>query len=424
MSSLVSGISSRYFAALAYSDYRWLWIAAMGGASAYWALIVARGILVLEMSDSSAWVGIVTFAAMGPRFLIPPLAGYLADRFNRRDVLAAAYWANTVNNGVLALLALTGSLELWHVLALSVLNGTARTFQMTATASLVPNLVPREKLLNAVSLNSATQQGSRLIGPGLIAPLLAIYGPDAAFVGCTAFYALGVIMISRIQTNSTGGLGRGSNLLSSMGAAAGVVYRHPQMRALFGIVAFHCAMTMSFEAIFPAISLNVLDTGREGVSYLMMGVGAGGLVSAILIAGVRAERMRGRILLVSGVVSGVSMLGLATATSLPTAVLAAAFMGASQAGFMALLAAMVQTLAPEEMRGRISGLNQVNLGGTMAVFNLFNGFAVDFIGPQTVMVALGLGFAGIIVVSLLVSALRGIYTQGVPLAARAPAATA
>ena len=424
VTNALSGIGSRYFAALAYADYRWLWIAAMGGASAYWALIVARGILVLEMSDSSAWVGIVTFAAMGPRFLIPPLAGYLADRFNRRDVLAAAYWANTVNNGVLALLALTGSLELWHVLALSILNGTARTFQMTATASLVPNLVPREKLLNAVSLNSATQQGSRLIGPGLIAPLLAIYGPDAAFVGCTAFYALGVVMISRIETRSSGGLGRGSNLLSSLGSAAGVVYRHPELRVLFGIVAFHCAMTMSFEAIFPAISLNVLDTGRTGVSYLMMGVGAGGLVSAIFIAGVRAERMRGRILLVSGVVSGISMLGLATATSLPTAVAAAAFMGASQAGFMALLAAMVQTLAPEEMRGRISGLNQINLGGTMAVFNLVNGFAVDFVGPQTVLVFLGLGFAGIVVTSLVISSLRGIYMQGVPLSARAPATAA
>ena len=422
MKAALRGVSSRYFAALEYSDYRWLWLAAMGGASAYWALIVARGILVLEMSDSSAMVGIVTFAAMGPRFLIPPLAGFLADRFNRRSVLAAAYWANTFNNGILAVLALSGSLELWHVLVLSVLNGTARTFQMTATASLVPNLVPREKLLNAVSLNSATQQGSRLIGPGLIAPLLAIYGPDAAFVGCTVFYVVGLVMVSRIQTRSTGGLGRGSNVLSSMAVAAGVVYRHTQLRALFAIVAFHCAMTMSFEAIFPAMSLNVLNADREGVSYLMMAVGAGGLVSAIIVAGVRGEGMRGRVLLVAGVVSGLSMLGLASAGSLQIALLAAAGMGASQAAFMALLSAMVQTLAPEEMRGRISGLNQVNLGGTMAIFNLVNGFAVEFIGVQTVLLVLGLGFAGIIVVSMSVSSLRKIYTQGIPLSARAPVA--
>lgn len=424
MMNPLGGVASRYLAALAYTDFRWLWVAAMGGASAYWALIVARGTLVYEMTGSSATVGIVTFAAMGPRFLVPPLAGYLADRFNRRDVLAAAYWANTVNNAVLTLLALTGTLELWHLMALSVLNGTARTFQMTATASLVPNLVPRDTLLNAVSLNSATQQGSRLFGPGIIAPLLLVWGSGMAFVACAVFYAVGVLMVHRIQTRATGNLGRGSNVVSSMSTAVGFVVRHPMLRALFVVVAFHCAMTMSFEALFPAVSFNVLETGREGVSYLMMGVGAGGLVSAIMIAGVRQDAMRGRLLLATGLVSGLSMLGLAAATSLPLAIISAGFMGASQAAFMALLTSNVQLLAPDEMRGRISGLNQINLGGTMAVFNLVNGVAVDYVGAPTLLTALGVGFAAIVVVSLLVAAMRNIYLNGVPTAARAAAARA
>lgn len=424
MMNPLGGVAARYLASLAYADFRWLWIAAMGGASAYWALIVARGTLVYEMTGSSGTVGIVTFAAMGPRFLVPPLAGYLADRFNRRDVLAVAYWANTANNAVLALLALTGSLELWHLMVLSVLNGTARTFQMTATASLVPNLVPRETLLNAVSLNSATQQGSRLIGPGVIAPLLLFWGPGMAFVACAAFYALGMLMVHRIQTRATGNLGRGSNVLSSMGTALGFVARHPYLRVLFVVVAFHCAMTMSFEALFPAVSFNVLDTGREGVSYLMMAVGAGGLLSAVMIAGVRQDAMRGRLLLATGLVSGLSMLGLAAAASLPLAVVSAGFMGASQAAFMALLTSKVQLLAPDEMRGRISGLNQVNLGGTMAVFNLVNGFLVDYVGAPALLSILGLGFAAIVLASFLVAAMRHVYLHGVPTAARAAAAQA
>ena len=86
---------TQYMGALEFQDYRWLWFAAMSGASAYWALIVARGVLVLEMSGSSGMVGIVTFAAMAPRFIIPPVAGYLADRFNRKDVLATVYWLNS-----------------------------------------------------------------------------------------------------------------------------------------------------------------------------------------------------------------------------------------------------------------------------------------------------------------------------------------
>ncbi len=424
MMNPLSGVASRYLASLAFPDFRWLWIAAMGGASAYWALIVARGTLVYEMTGSSGTVGIVTFAAMGPRFLVPPLAGYLADRFNRKDVLAAAYWANTINNGVLAALALSGSLELWHLLVLSVLNGTARTFQMTATASLVPNLVPRDTLLNAVSLNSATQQGSRLLGPGIIAPLLLVWGPGMAFVACAAFYAVGLLMVHRIQTRATGNLGRGSNVVSSMNSAIGFVVRHPYLRALFAVVAFHCAMTMSFEALFPAVSFNVLDAGREGVSYLMMGVGAGGLVSSIIIAGIRQDAWRGRMLLVTGLISGLSMLGLAAAGSLTIAVASAGFMGASQAAFMALLTSKVQFLAPDEMRGRISGLNQINLGGTMAVFNLVNGFLVDYLGVSTLLTILGVGFAIIVVVSLLIAAMRQVYLHGIPTAARASAARA
>ena len=424
MTNALSGLGSRYFAALAYADYRWLWMASMGGASAYWALIVARGVLVLDMSDSSAQVGIVTFAAMGPRFIVPPLAGYLADRFNRRDVLNAVYWVNTLSTALLAFLAVAGMLELWHLLVLSVLNGTARTFQMTSTASLVPNLVPREKLLNAVSLNSATQQGSRLIGPGLIAPLLLFWGPESAFIGSAVFYAIGVLLVGRIRTQSTGGLGRGSSVLGSLGHATVAVWQHPKLRVLFIIVALHCAMTMSFESMFPIISRDALDVGAEGVSYLMMAVGAGGMASALLVAGVRQEAARGRLLFITGVVSGVALLGLAAATTMPVALVSAAAMGASQAAFMAILAAMVQTLAPDEMRGRISGLNQINIGGTMAVLNLVNGFAADSFGAPLVLTVLGVGFTIIMFLSLVAAGLRGVYAQGVPLGARAPAAAA
>ena len=415
----MNGFATRYLAALEFKDYRWLWLAAMSGASAYWALIVARGVLVLEMSGSSGMVGIVTFAAMAPRFIIPPVAGYLADKFDRKTVLAAVYWINTGTTILLAGLAFADVLELWHLMTLSVLNGSARTFQMTSTAALVPNLVPREKMLNAVSLNTATQQGSRLFGPGLIAPLLIIYGPDAAFLLSAGFYLLGLIMVTRIQTHSTGDIGSGSNMLVSLGLAAVVVYQNPKLRVLFIIVALHCAMTMSFESMLPIFSRDVLVSGSAGVSYLMMSVGAGGLASALFVAGIREEKFRGRLLLVAGVLSGASMLALAASPNILLASFSAAIMGASQAAFMTLLAAMVQMMAPDEMRGRISGLNQINIGGTMALVNLGNGFIADAVGSSAVLTTLGIGFIVVMLLSLLVATLRGVYVGGLPMAARA-----
>ena len=140
-------------------------LGSLGGQSAYWALIIARGVLVLEMTGSSTLVGVATFAAMVPRFLMPPLAGYLADRFDRRSVLVIAYVLQFFNVLALAGLAFADLLTVGILIALSLLNGTFRAFQMTATQALVPNLVPQRDLLNAIALNQMSLQGARLVGP-------------------------------------------------------------------------------------------------------------------------------------------------------------------------------------------------------------------------------------------------------------------
>lgn len=412
--SLTSRLAGRYLAAFQHRDFRWVWVSSLSGSSAYWALIVARGVLTLELSGSSGMVGLVTFAAMAPRFVVPPVAGYLADRFNRRDVLAAAFTLNIGHNVVLTTLALTGVVDVWHLVVLSVFNGSIRTFQMTASQTLVPNLVPRRHLLNAVALNAAAVQGSRLVGPGLIAPLLLLYGPGTAFLWSTGFYVVGLVLVSRVRTRSSGEVVSGVGFVGSLVQAGSYVYRHPQLRMLFLLVALHCSMTMSFESVLPVFSRDVLGSAAAGVTYLMMGVGAGGLVFVLAIAGVRSEWVRGRVLLVTGVASGASMLALAVSPNILAASFAAAAMGASQAAFMAILGATVQLLAPDAMRGRINGLNQINIGGTMALVNLSNGFLADIIGSPVVLVALGSAFMGVMVVSLLSPTLRRVYVAGIP----------
>ncbi len=404
-----TSLAGRYFAALAYRDYLWVWLAAFSGSSAHWALIVARGVLVHDMTGSSALVGVATFAAMAPRFIIPPLAGFLADRFNRRDVVLAAFALNLVHNIVLSTLALTGVLEVWHLLVLSLFNGSVRTFQLTSTAALVPNVVPRELLLNAVSLNAATQQGSRLIGPGLMAPVLVLAGAEAAFAASTLFYVAGLLGIARVGVRSTGGLGQGASLREGIIEAFAFVWRDPSLRPVFILVALHCAFTMSFESILPALARQTLGSAGGGVSSMMMAVGAGGLIAAVLIGGVRGDRSRGRLLLVTGALSGVSLVALGLSRDVVSASLAAVAVGASQAGFMALVGAMVQSLSPDTMRGRISGLNQINIGGQMAVVNLTNGIVADITGPTAILLVLGLGFLVVMAASLLVVSLRGIY---------------
>ena len=418
-SPLLRAAWDRYGAALQHRDFRWVWLGSLSGQSAYWALIVARGVLVLEMTSSSALVGITTFAAMAPRFLMPPLAGYVADRFDRRTVLAAGYTLQLGHAVALTALAFSDALTVWHVIVLSFLNGSFRAFQMTATQTLIPNLVPRERWLNAIAMNQMSLQGARLFGPGLIAPALLLAGPSAAFLASTAFYAVGIACIFAVRTRSTGELTRADKVGASLWAAVRYAWSDARLRALFVLIALHCAMTMSFESMLPVLARDVLGDTEGGATYLMMGVGAGALVGVIGIAGVRSAAARGRLLLITGAVSGAAMLLVAMAGSMPGMLLGMAAMGCAQAAFMATGQAMVQSLAPDGMRGRLTGLNQVNVGGTMAAVNLANGFAADAFGAPSVLWALGMGFVVVVAASLALGVLRGVYRGAVAVPARA-----
>ena len=202
----------RYTAALAYQDYRTLWIANLCSGAAAWALIVARGALVYNEIETNAnlWVGIVTFAAMIPRVFIPPIAGYLSDKYDRRRVVSVMYAINFAQTLGLALYVLLGEINPWVIVGMSLINGSARAAQMPASQSLVPNLVPRNLLLNGIALNQATMQGSRLFGPLAIAPLLATVGVSGRFlhVHCVLCRELGAESQDRDKVHRHGPAGQ------------------------------------------------------------------------------------------------------------------------------------------------------------------------------------------------------------------------
>ena len=285
-------VLERYIAAFRYRDFMLVWLGSLAGSSANWALIVARGVLVLDLSGSAASVGIVTFTAMIPRFIIPPFAGYLADRFTRKKVLFFSYSANLLLGLAVTYLVIVGDIQVWQLMVFAALNGSVRTFQMTATQALVPNLIPRPILSNAVALNYATVHGTRLLGPGIVLPLVLFTSPGYTFLGASLFYAFGLLAISAVRTATSGGIVKGQSLSSGMREAIGYVYNNLQLRVLFLIVALHCSLTMAFESILPIYSRDVVNAGAAGVSYLMMGVGAGALLTVMLVAGINAENIK------------------------------------------------------------------------------------------------------------------------------------
>ncbi len=392
----------RHLASFRHRDYRATWIAYMISGCALWTMIVANSWLVLEKSGSSGWVGIITFASMLPYLIVSPVGGLLADTFDRRSLAQVTFVASTAVGLVLAALAVTGVIQLWHVAVLVFLSGCLRTVQEPTIAALVPNQVPREDLLNAITLSSATRHGARFLGLLVAAPLLAVdfLGVGGVLVLSAAFNLVGAFMMSRVRTVSRGQRRPGDNMLRSMIEGLSYIYTHKMIALFILITVFHCALTMSFEAVFPIFTRDELGAvDGSALGYLVMGFGIGALAGTVIIAGVRTDRAKGQLLLLTGLLGGLTPLLLAVSFNVPMAAAAAATMGATQATWMALANTYIQTLAPDRLRGRISSLYFLHAGGVMAFGNLGFGFMADTFSAPPILAVTGMLFVVFVLVS-------------------------
>ena len=409
MRTLLATTRDRFLLALQYQDYRNLWIATTFSASAAWALIIARGLLAFELTDGLLWSGIVTFAAMVPRLFATPISGFLADRFDRQQLLRWIFALNMGNNILLALLVMTGLVGPWILTLLALVNGTLRASQMTTATALIPNLVPKEHLMNAIALNQATQQGARLAGAMAIAPLLGLVNIESAFWLCSGLYFLGFLQVSRMTTRSTGVIDESQGFWANMFEGFVYVYKRPIIMSMVLLVLAHCAFTMSYESMLPAISEDKMGTGRVGVSYLIAGVGAGALFASVFLAGVRSESTRGKLFLFFAFSSALGPILLAWSDNTGLSVAATVIMGANQAGFMTISHTIIQSLTEDHVRGRVAGVYSVHVGGSMAVTNMANAAFADVFSASAVLVVGGLIFVAAVFVSLGVNPLRRLY---------------
>ena len=409
MRTLLGTTRDRFLLALQYQDYRNLWIATTFSASAAWALIIARGWLTFDLTGSSFWVGLVTFAAMLPQVFSSPIAGFLADRFDRVRVLQWTFALNMANNSLLAVLVMNGVDSPWILVLLALVNGTLRASQMTVSTALVPNLVAKEHLMNAIALNQATQQGARMTGALAIIPLLGFLNMEAAFWACSSFYLLAFIQVSRIGTRSTGVINQNQGFLTNLFAGFVYVYKRPTLRSIVLIVLAHCVLTMSYESLLPAISEDKLRAGSVGASYLMAGVGGGALLSSLFMAGVRNNSIRGKLYLLFALTSGLGPILLAWSGYWGVSVAATVYMGINQAGFMTISHTLIQSLTEDHVRGRVAGVYSVHIGGSMAVTNWINGAIADVFSASAVLVVGGILFFGIVVISFGNTSIRGLY---------------
>ena len=414
--------------ALRSPDFRRIFCNAFFAAAAHWTMLLARGWLVYELTGQAAWVGAVTFAGMAPLMLAGPFGGALADRADRRRMAMGADAAGIAAALGLAAITLPGLVEAWHVLAFAAIGGAGRAFGAPAEQALLPNVVPKEHLLNAVALAGITRHGSRVVGPLAGGALLAALGAGAVFVLSACFLALALHQLSRVRHRAPPAAGAAGGplldarrILRDVGAGFAYLERDARVAAVLALIALHCGLTMAFDSMMPTLATLVGGADRT-YSGIIVGIGAGAIAGTLAVSMLDREEAQGRAWLLTGMSSGAAMLLIAFAATPAMAVGGGVLAGATQSSYMALSAAFVQRAAPDELRGRVMSIYLMLAAGHMAFANAGYGWLADGAGVRVLLIAPGLVWTALfLAAALLLPEVRSLALRGAFRPRRAPA---
>jgi MFS family permease len=408
---------SGVFSALGHARFRPLWIASVLSSVAYMTVLTARSWVAFDLHNHSSTVGLVVFASFLPSFLITPFAGVLADRYDRRAMLILMHSIGLFSTLGLAWFVWGGGDSPWPLVVLSFINGASRSSATPIEQALVPATVPERDLLSAVSLIQANVNGARLVGPLLAAPLLYLGGGSGAFIAAAALYVVAIWQVRSLDSAPTQARGSSHNPVAQLAQGARYAWRAPIVATIIVIIVLHCGFAMGYDAGLPRLAADAFGATGKEYSFLVMAIGAGSVTGSLSLAGIAQRVHRGQLLFATGILSGVTLVPLAYASSWPAAILAATAVGLTQSMFIALTTTALQIVTPDHVRGRVLALYWGLSGGVMGFANLGVGWLADEYGVAPALALPGLAFVAVTVLTLLAPTLREMYGRRVAVAA-------
>ena len=392
----------RIAAALTYRDFRVLWFGAFLSTIGTWMQKVAQNWLVLTITGTSSafFLGLDSFLGELPILLLTLLGGVIADRHDRRRLLLASQCLQMASAFTLAALVYWNVVQIWHVLALSVVTGLAQAFGGPAYQSLLPSLVSKDHVPNAIAFNSIQFNLARVIGPLFAGAALAAFGMVACFGlnGLSFVAVIAAILSLHVQhTKSTAT----TRMHEEFKSGFAYVRAHP---ALIGLAVLGFAATFLGNPVLtflPLFAQDVLHGGVTQYTHLMSCAGAGAVTGALVVAWRGRFPHMGRTVLLIQIVFGALIVLFAITRTfwLNAALLFAA--GACMVMAFATLSSLVQLNAPNEMRGRVMSLYMVAFRGGMPLGSLVGGWLATRTSAPVVLTMNGLLLSAVAVGFLL-----------------------
>lgn len=380
------------FQALAYRDYRLIWLGQMASHGSTWMEQVVRPLLVLDLTGSAVQLGIVSFLRLIPMVAVGVLAGAVADRFDRRRVLMVSQAATIAIHFTMAFLILSDRITLWQIYLTTLAAGVSMAFDSPARQSLIPMIVSREHMANAIALNSVATNITRIGAPSLAGLLIVPLGIGRIYLLNGALMVIAITLTAMISVRSGIGSEARLTLWRSLGEGFAYATRNRAVLAVLSLALAIYMFGMPYNQVFmPLIAKNVLEIGNSGLGFLFSAAGFGGLMGALAVASLNRFRLRGGLQLAGASLFGLSLVGFAFSSWLPW--LAAPFLvvgmsGALQMIFLSSNNIFLLETAPPALHGRMMSLlsldrGLISLGAVMA------GFLAAAAGPQWGQVIMG-----------------------------------
>ena len=373
------------FRSLRHRDYRLLLGGSITYSSGYWILVTAQGWLVLQLTDSAFWVGMIAFIVGIPSLFLCPFGGLYADRLDRRKLLLFGQVLSALPILLLATLTSTGVIAIWHIAAISVFIGIVWALTDPAYLAIIPSLVTPRELTNAIAMETLTWQLSRFIGPAIAGVLLSLVAMGGTFYGAGIAFVVAFLLLSRMRspapvTTRRASIGKdireGLSFIRSNKVALTLIL----MVAGVSLFALPCFWLM------PVFARDVLGVGEAGYAQLMMAVGAGGLAGGLAAAKLGDFKRKGWLLIGSALTFTVLLILFAMSRAFPLSLVLAVIIGGANGLFQAVAVALLLSITPDRLRGRVMGLFIITWQ-LPSIGSLMLGAATDWVGLPVAVVA-------------------------------------
>jgi predicted MFS family arabinose efflux permease len=379
----------RVFKAFQYRDFRLLWFGACTSSIGTWMQEIAQNWLVLEITKSPFLLGLDAFLGDIPIFLFSLFGGVIADRMDRRHLLIGSQLVQMTSALTLAVLIATGKIQIWHILLSSFVVGTAQSFGGPAYSALVPSLVEKEDLPNAIALNSIQFNLARVIGPVLGGLALKYIGSAWCF-GLNALSFVAVIVSLLALDINFKPARTGESIMTSMKQGFRFIRTQGAMETLIVIAFLMTALAIPMITFLPVFAKNVFHKDEITYTAFLVASGLGSITGALSVAAMGNIANKGRIALTMLVALGAGISGFALCTSIPLSCIILFVSGAVLMCAFAMISSLVQLITANEMRGRVMSVYNVAFRGGMPFGSILTGYLVPIWTAPTVLSINGL----------------------------------